>query len=121
MFIQHCSFCLKSIGAFLITAVDTFAATKEMQIWWTYDQRRKRCWRASSGHDLQDPHQMKFRNMLSAHTRNRADAPLWPNGNLANCFRSQRVYGGINGHLHIPHSFETRRCGNWWTCGILKP
>ena len=38
MFIQHCSFCLKSIGAFLITAMDTFAATKEMQIWWTYDQ-----------------------------------------------------------------------------------
>ena len=49
---------------------------------------------------------MKFRNMLSAHTTNREDAPLWP-GNLAKCFRVQRVHGGIKGHLHIPHSFET--------------
>ena len=31
MFIHHCSFCLKSIGAFLTTAMDTFAATKEMR------------------------------------------------------------------------------------------
>ena len=50
---------------------------------------------------------MKFRNMLSAHTTNREDAPLWPNGNIAKCFRGQRVHGGIKGHLHIPHSFET--------------
>ena len=31
MFIRHCSFCLKSIGAFLITAMDAFAATEEMR------------------------------------------------------------------------------------------
>ena len=31
MFIRHCSFCLKSIGAFLITVMDAFAATKEMR------------------------------------------------------------------------------------------
>ena len=31
MFIHHCSFCLKSIGAFLITAMDAFAATEEMR------------------------------------------------------------------------------------------
>ena len=49
---------------------------------------------------------MKFRNMLSAHTTNREDAPLWP-GNLAKCFRVERVHGGIKGQLHIPHSFET--------------
>ena len=31
MFMHHCSFYVKSIGAFLITAMDTFAATKEMR------------------------------------------------------------------------------------------
>jgi hypothetical protein len=64
---------------------------------------------------------MNFRNMLSAHTTNREDGPLWPNGNLAKCFRGQRVHGGIKGHLHIPHSFETGDNLVLMPCSDLHP
>jgi len=49
--------------------------------------------------------QLNFRNMLSAHTTNQKDSPLWPKGNLQACFCAVPVNGQIEGRLTIPNSF----------------
>lgn len=50
--------------------------------------------------------QLNYRNTLRVHTTNRANGPLWPDGNLASCSHAQPASGGIKMHLNMPHSIH---------------